>query len=62
MKCVLCEDCSWVYEDHPDAPWEREHACSCGGAGMPCNPSDLGHPPRPLAGTLIEFDKKGWRH
>jgi len=22
----------------------------------------VGHPPRPPAGTHIEFDKKGWRH
>jgi len=50
MKCALCEDCGWVCEDHPDAPWDGIHACICGAAGMPCpqcNPSDLGHPPRP---------------
>jgi hypothetical protein len=65
MKCTLCEDCGWVCEDHPDAPWDGTHACTCGAAGMPCpqcNPSDLGRPPRPPAGTHIEFDKKGWRH
>jgi hypothetical protein len=65
MKCTLCEDSGWVCEDHPDAPWDGEHACICGAAGMhcpKCKPSDLSHPPRPPAGTHIEFDKKGWRH
>jgi hypothetical protein len=65
MNCLLCEDCGWVCEIHPDRPWDGEHACTCGGAGMPCpqcNPSDLDHPPRPPAGTHIEFDEKGWRH
>ena len=54
-----------VCENHPDTPWDGEHACTCGAAGMPCpqcNPSDLDHPPRPPAGTHIEFDEKGWRH
>jgi hypothetical protein len=65
MKCALCEDCGWVCENHPEPPWEGEHACTCGGAGMPCpkcNPSDLDHPPRPPTGTGIEYDKKGWRN
>ena len=65
MKCALCEDTGWVCENHPDTPWSGEHACSCGGAGMPCskcNPSDADHPPRPPAGMRIEVDKDGWRH
>jgi len=47
MKCALCEATGWVCENHSDTPWEGEHACKCGGAGMPCpkcNPSDLDHP------------------
>src|ERR1700722_4428055 len=36
MKCSACEDCGWVCENHPEKPWEGEHACRCGGAGMPC--------------------------
>ena len=36
MKCVLGDGCGWVCENHPDKPWEGEHACPCGGAGMPC--------------------------
>jgi hypothetical protein len=35
MNCLLCEDCGWVCEGHPDRPWEGEHACNCGSAGMP---------------------------
>jgi hypothetical protein len=31
MRCLLCEDCGWVCEAHPDRPWEGEHACRCGG-------------------------------
>jgi len=26
-RCVLCEDCGWVRERHPDKPWEGPHAC-----------------------------------
>jgi hypothetical protein len=51
FKCPQCEDTGWVCEDHPDTPWDGDHACSCGAAGMPCprcNPSDLDHPPRRL--------------
>jgi hypothetical protein len=66
MNCALCEeDCGWVCEDHPDAPWDDLHATICSAAGMPCpkcNSSDLEHPPRPPAGTRIEIDKDGWRH
>jgi hypothetical protein len=62
MRCALCEDTGWVCENHPDTPWDGEHACDCGGAGMPCpkcNPSDLDRPPRPPTGMRIEYDKKG---
>jgi hypothetical protein len=61
MKCTVCEDTGWVCENHADVPWDG----TCGAAGMPCpkcNPSDLEHPPRPPAGSRIEFDKEGWRH
>jgi hypothetical protein len=34
MKCALCEDTGWVCENHPDTPWNGEHARSCGSAGM----------------------------
>jgi hypothetical protein len=43
MQCALREDTGWVCENHPDTPWDGDHACSCGGAGAPCprcNPSD----------------------
>jgi hypothetical protein len=40
MACNICDDKGWVCENHPDKPWDgtsdREDACSCGGAGMPC--------------------------
>jgi hypothetical protein len=42
MACLSCDDEGWVCETHPVRPWEGLHACSCGGAGMPCgrcNPS-----------------------
>jgi hypothetical protein len=44
-----CRDIGWVCETHDDLPWDGEHACGCGAAGMPCpacNPSDKDHPPR----------------
>jgi hypothetical protein len=48
MTCGLCEDTGWVCENHPEEPWDGDHACGCGAAGMPCvrcNPSDLDNPP-----------------
>ena len=64
MKCTLCGDIGWVCENHPERPWEGEHACGCGGAGMPCPicNATAGEPPRPPAGFKMEFDDKGWRH
>ena len=39
-ECEVCGGARWVCEDHPDKPWDgasdREDACHCGGAGMPC--------------------------
>ncbi|RZN31964.1 hypothetical protein CWO90_15290 [Bradyrhizobium sp. Leo121] len=46
--CARCDNCRWVCENHPAKPWLGEHACTCGGAGMPCpacNPSDEKTPP-----------------
>jgi hypothetical protein len=65
MKCSLCEDSGWVCESHPEKPWDGEHACRCGGAGMPCpncNPADERTAPRPPKGFRVVLDKKGWRH
>jgi len=65
MKCLVCEGCGWVCESHPERPWEGEHACTCGGAGMPCpncNPADERTAPRPPEGFKTQADKKGWRH
>ena len=31
--CPLCNGSRWLYEDHPDQPWEHD---GCGGAGAPC--------------------------
>ena len=53
VKCARCRDTYWVCETPDNVPWEGEHACGCGGAGMPCpnrNPSDKDHPPRPPRG------------
>jgi hypothetical protein len=53
MKCLLCVDCGWVCENHPDRPWEGEHACTCGGAGAACarcNAPKEGTAPRPPEG------------
>jgi hypothetical protein len=36
MECALCEDTGWVCENHHETPWDGEHACTCGGARMPC--------------------------
>jgi hypothetical protein len=49
VKCTRCSDIGWVCEMHDDLPWDGEHECGCGAAGMPClacNPSDKDHPPR----------------
>ena len=38
--CEICKGAHWVCEDHADRTWggvsNRETACRCGGAGMPC--------------------------
>ncbi|WP_027578501.1 hypothetical protein [Bradyrhizobium sp. Ai1a-2] len=34
--CARCGNCRWVCENHPGKPWLGDHACNCGGAGMPC--------------------------
>jgi hypothetical protein len=65
MKCLLCEDCGWVCENHPDRPFEGEHACTCSGAGAPCsncNPTSESNAPRRPDGFKTDADKKRWRH
>lgn len=65
MNCFRCEDSGWVCENHPDCPWQGEHACGCGAAGAPCaacNRPDRGEAPRMPAGFKTLLDKDGWRH
>ena len=66
MTCPVCKGCRWVCENHPDRPWEGEHACGCGGAGAPCPwcnvPPDDGSPPRLPKDFKVSFDKHGRRH
>jgi hypothetical protein len=60
--CQVCEDCGWVCENHPDTPWEGPHACTCGGAGMPCprcNLSDQETPPRLPNGFKVDIESDG---
>jgi hypothetical protein len=55
MTCTVCED-------HPDKPWEGEHACACGGAGSPCracNTPTEGVTLRMPTGFKTEVDKDG---
>jgi len=62
MKCLCCEDTGWVCEVHQDQPWTGPHACTCGGAGMPCptcNPSSKDDAPR-LPRGLSLMANKGW--
>jgi hypothetical protein len=63
--CSVCGGSLWVCEDHIDKPWgeesDREDACHCGGAGVPCpacNPSDQDNPPKMPKGyaTLVSRD------
>jgi len=39
MPCDICDN-NWVCETHPDKPSDitsdRNDACHCGGAAMPC--------------------------
>lgn len=66
LTCIRCEDIGWVCENHPDLPAESEHACPCGGAGMPCPAcnaaGDMGDIPRLPKGFKTMLDKRGWRH
>jgi hypothetical protein len=57
--------CGWVCESHPNRPWQGEHACDCGGAGMPCpwcNRASDGEAPRMPEGFKTDFNKDGWRN
>src|SRR6266511_1775962 len=47
MKCARCRDTYWVCERHDDRPWDGEHACGCGGAGMPCPSCNVSNPDNP---------------
>ena len=68
MTCEICGDARWVCEDHVDKPWggasEREDACHCGGAGMPCpacNQTQGIEPPEMPPGYRSIIDKEdGW--
>ena len=65
MRCLQCEGCGWICEEHPGRPWEGQHACPCGAAGMPCplcNQPAEGEEPRLPDRFRTESDKKGWRH
>ena len=60
MKCSL-RRCWLGVRGSPRMPWENVHVRLCNAAGTPCkkcNPSDLANPPRPPAGTRIEFDER----
>jgi hypothetical protein len=53
VTCARCDSTGWVCETHDDRPWDGEHACGCGGVGMPCpacNVSNPDNPPRLPAG------------
>ena len=64
MKCPVCEDSSWVCEEHPQEPWDGEHACGCGAPGMPCSECNSAPcaAPRMPSGFKTEVDKDGRRH
>lgn len=34
--CPICCDIGWVYENHPNKPFDEELGCACG----ECNDSD----------------------
>lgn len=65
LKCPLCEDSGWVCEEHPQEPWDGDHACGCGAPGMPCpecNAENGGNEPRFPSGFTKRFDNEGSQH
>jgi hypothetical protein len=64
ITCWQCDGSGRVCESHPKRPWEGEHACGCGAAGMRCpicNPGDgLTAPQMPRG--LVDDDNGGTRH
>jgi hypothetical protein len=34
-SCTVCEVCGWACEDHAHSPSSGDHACICGGTGIP---------------------------
>ena len=68
-ECEVCGGARWVCEDHPDKPWDgasdREDACHCGGAGMPCsvcNRTVGKEPPEMPPGYRTMIDTDGPKH
>jgi len=68
-ECEVCGGARWVCEDHPDKPWDgasdREDACHCGGAGMPCqvcNRTVGQEPPEMPPGYRTMIDIDGPKH
>src|SRR5207248_124725 len=68
-ECEVCGGARWVCEDHPDKPWDgasdREDACHCGGAGMPClvrNRTIGQEPPEMPPGYRTMIDTDGPKH
>ncbi len=57
MKCSVCEDCGWVCEDHPDRPFQGEHARDCGGAGAPCPRCNASDDEPRAEGLRTEFEE-----
>ena len=73
METSECDVCGggalWVCEDHPNKPWDgasdREDACHCGGAGMPClvcNRTIGQEPPEMPPGYRTMIDTDGPKH
>jgi hypothetical protein len=62
--CWQCDGSGRVCESHPKRPWEGEHACGCGAAGMRCpicNPGDGLTAPRMPTG-FVDDGNGGTRH
>ena len=63
ITCWQCDGSGRVCESHPKRPWEGEHACGCGAAGMRCpicNPRDWTAPQMPR--SLVDDDNGGTGH
>lgn len=60
FKCATCQDFRWLIEGEK-TPFRADDSDTGPGEPCPdCNPCDRDHPPAPLPGSKLLFDRDGF--